>query len=112
MKSSSNDESYEDVSYDLESLFASIIVQETIDYILQRIYVRTEIKPFCKKSIFKTFLLKLTKECVFSVNNKLIKQIDDCPLGGSIFVVFSDIYVSKMEEDIVAPMKLTFIKDM
>ena len=50
MKNSSNDESYEDVSYDVESLFASIIVQETIDYILQRIYVRTEIKPFCKKS--------------------------------------------------------------
>ena len=112
MKNSSNDESYEDVSYDVESLFTSIIVQETIDYILQRIYVRTEIKPFCKKSIFKTFLLKITKECVFSVNNKLIKQIGDCPLGGSISVVFSDIYVSKVEEDIVTPMKLTFIKDM
>ena len=50
MKNSSNDESYEDVSYDVESLFTSIIVQGTIDYILQRIYVRTEIKPFCKKS--------------------------------------------------------------
>ena len=25
-------------------------------------------------------LLKLTKVCVFSVNNKLIKQIDGCPM--------------------------------
>ena len=76
LKSSSNDECYEDVSYDIESLFTSIPVQETIDYILQRIYVRKEIKPFCKNSIFKKLILKLTKECVFSVNNRLTKQID------------------------------------
>ena len=91
-------------------MFTSIPVQETIDYILQRIYVRKEIKPFCKKSIFKKLLLKLTKECVFSVNNRLIKQIDGCPMGGPISVVFSDIYVSKMEEDIVTPMKPHFYK--
>ena len=58
MKNSSNDESYEDVSYDVKSLFTSIPAQETIDYILQRIYVRKEIKPFCKKSILKKLLLK------------------------------------------------------
>ena len=56
LKNSSNDESYEDVSYDVESLFTSIPVQETIDYILQRIYVRKEINPFCQKSIFKKLL--------------------------------------------------------
>ena len=52
LKSSSNDESHEDVPYDVLKLFTSIPVQETIDYILQRIYIRKEIKPFCKKSIF------------------------------------------------------------
>ena len=109
LKNSSNDESGEDVSYDVESLF-TVPVQERIDYILQRIYVREEIKPFCKKTIFKKLLLKLTKECVFSVNNGLIKQIDDCPVRGPISVVFSDIYVSKMEEDIFAPMKRHFCK--
>ena len=54
--------------------------------------------------------MKLTKECVFSINNRLIKQIDGCPMGGPISVVFSDIYVSKMEEDIVTPMKPHFYK--
>ena len=33
-----------------------------------------------------------------------------CPMGGPISVVFSDIYVSKMEEYIVAPMKPHFYK--
>ena len=87
------------------------VFQKTIDYILKRIYVRKEIKPFCKKSILKKLLLKSAKEYVFSVNNRLIKQTDGSPAGGSISVVFSDIYVSKMEEDIVAPMKSHFYKE-
>ena len=74
LKNTSNDEFYEDVSYNIESLFTSIPVKETIDYIQQRIYVHKEIKPFCKKSIFKKLLLKLIKECVFSVNNRLSAQ--------------------------------------
>ena len=103
MKKISNDESDEDVSSEVESLFTSIPVQEMVDYILQRIYVGKEKKAFCKKSIFKKLLLKLTKECVFTANNRLIKQIDGCRMGSLISVV-SNIYVSKMEEDIVASM--------
>ena len=56
--------------------------------------------------------MNVTKECVFSVNIKLIKQIHDCPMEGpiSVVVAFSDIYISKMEEDIVVPMKPHFYK--
>ena len=61
-----NSEDYEDVSYDVESLYRNIPVKETIDYILHKIYVDKSIKPFCKKSIFKKLLVKFTKECVFS----------------------------------------------
>ena len=53
-------------------------------------------------------LFKLNKKCVFSVNIKLIKQIDGYSMAGSISVVFSDIYVSKMEQDIVFPIKSSF----
>ena len=42
-------------------------------YYVQRISVRKEIKLFCKKSILKKLLLKLTKECeVFSVSNSSV----------------------------------------
>ena len=54
LKNSSNDESYEDVSYDVESLFTSIPVQEMIYYILQTIYINKEIKPFCKNQNSKS----------------------------------------------------------
>ena len=109
LKSVPSDDNYEDVSPDVESLFTSIPIQETIDHILYKIYVKKELKQFCKKSIFKKLLNKLTTECVLSANNRLIKQIDGCN-GGPISVVLSDIYVCKMEEDIVAPSKLLFYK--
>ena len=53
-------------------------------------------------------LIKLTKECTFSVNNGLIKQIDGCHMGGPISVVFADIYMCKMEDDVVALLKPIF----
>ena len=53
LNSALSDDNYEDVSYDAESLFTSILVQETIDYILYKIYVNKDLKPFCKKSILK-----------------------------------------------------------
>ena len=40
---------------------------------------------------------------MFSINNRLIKQVDGCPIGGSISAAFSDIYVCKTEEDVVIP---------
>ena len=104
------DDNYEDVSYDLESLFTSPPVQEIIDYILYKIYFKKKLKPLCKKSIFKKLLNRLTIKCVFSANNRLMKKIDGCPMGGPLSVVLSDIYVCKMEEDIVTPSKPLFYK--
>ena len=102
-------EDEEDVSYDVESLFTSIPVKDTIDYICNEIYVKKSLKPFCKKRlIFKRLLERLTKECVFSVNGRLIKQIDGCPMGGSISVVMAGIFMAKMENDIVNPLKPIF----
>ena len=72
--------------------------------------LKKELKSFCKKSIFKKLLNKFTMDCTFSTNNRLIKQIDDCPMGGPLLAVLFDIYACKMEEDIVAPSKPLFYK--
>ena len=110
LKNAEESDDYEDVSYNVESLFTTIPVKETIEYTIQKNYVRKEIKPFCEKSIFIKLLKKLTQECVFTINNRLIKQVDGCPMGGLISVVFSDIYVCKTEEDIVIPANPIFYK--
>ena len=104
VKNASNSNEYEDLSYDVECLFTSIPVEETINYVVDRIYVRKEIQPLLKKSIFKKLLFKLTKECVFSVTEKLLKQVDGCPLWVGQHL-FSDIFMCKMELDVVVPAK-------
>ena len=46
----------------------------------------------------------------FSANNRLIKQIGGCPIGGPISVVLLDPCGCKMEQDIVTPSKPLFYK--
>ena len=108
LKNIENSDDYEDVSYDVESLFTSIPIKET--NIIHKTYTKNVIEPMCKKSIFKKLLIKLTKECTFSVNNRLIKQIDGCPMSGPISVVFADIFMCKMEDDVVPPIRPLFYK--
>ena len=60
LKSADTSANYEDVSYDVESLFTSVLVAETSECILKRIYTNKELKHLCKKSIFKKLLIKLS----------------------------------------------------
>ena len=62
------------------------------------------------KSTFKKLLFKLTKRFLFSVTEKLLKQVGGCPMGGQISVVFSDILMCKIELDVVVPAKPIFYK--
>ena len=55
-------------------------------------------------------MFKLTKGCVFSVTEKLLKQVDGCPMGGPMSVVFSDIFMFKIEFDVAVPAKPIFYK--
>ena len=55
-------------------------------------------------------MVKLTKECVFFANSRLIKQIDGCPMGSPVFVALLGICMCKMEEDAVVLAKPNFYK--
>ena len=95
--------------HDVESLFTSIPVSEAVDYIIKEIYEDKVIKPVCKsKLIFCHLLEKLTKNCAFSVNDKLVKQIEGCPLRGGISVIMLVIHLKRMKKDCVAPLTPKF----
>ena len=97
------------MSYDVESLFTSIPISETIHYIIKQIYENKVIKPMCKsKLIFRRLLQKSTRNCVFSVNDKLVKQIKRCAMGGAISVIMSGIHMKRMKKDCVAPINSKF----
>ena len=100
----------EDVSYDVESLFTNIPIQETINYIIEQIYVHKKLTPICSKLIFRRLLIKLAAECTFKFNNRFLKQVDGCTMEGPLSVTFSDIYMVKMENDVVIPSKPIFYR--
>ena len=86
----------EHVSYDVESLFTNIPINETIDYILDQIYNKKKLKPICPKLIFKRLLLKLATKVTFTINNNFFKETDGCAMGRPLSVKFSDIFMIKM----------------
>ena len=88
----------------MDSLFTSIPLGETIDFIFDKIYVRKKLEPFRKKSVFKKLINKLCKGCTFLADGKLIRQVDGFPMGGPISVVFSNIFCVKMEFDVAKPL--------
>ena len=51
---------------------------------------------------------KLTQNCVFSVNNKLVKQVDGCLMGRAILVIMSGIHTNRLEKECVMPLKPKF----
>ena len=86
------------VSYDVEGWFTSIPVKETIDYTITEIYENKVIERMCKsKLVFRQLLEKLTQNCVFSVSNKLVKQVDGCLIGGAISVIILGIHMNRLE---------------
>ena len=81
----------------VESSFTNIPVEETINYIIEQIYVHKKLMPICSKLIFRRLLIKLATECTFKFNSRFLKQVDGCTMGGPLSVTFSDIYMVKME---------------
>ena len=70
----------EDVSYDVESLFTNIPIQETINHITEQIYVLKKLTPVCSKLIFRRLLITLATECTFKFSSRFLKQVDGCAM--------------------------------
>ena len=80
------------VSFDIESLFTNIPLDEVCDITCDYVYgsLSNKIPPFDKTTFKK--LLKLATSGIFSFNNQLFSQIDgvtmDSPLGPSLANIF------------------------
>ena len=64
------------VSYDVNSLFTNVPIQEKIDYILEEIYVKNKLPKIFSKLTFKRLLLKLMTENTLMFPSDFYKQID------------------------------------
>ena len=90
-----------DVLYDVESLLTNIPIVETIKYTNEQIYVYKNLTLISWKMIFRRMFIKLTIECTFEFNSRFFKEEDGRTIGGPLFATFSDIYMVKMENNVV-----------
>ena len=95
---------------DEEYVSSDITLDETIDYIIGSIYTHKKLPQICSKLVFRRLLEKITKDCTFQLCFKFYKQVDGCVMGGPLSVTLSDIYMSKMEDDVVEKYQPKFYK--
>ena len=60
------------------------------------------------KLIFCRLLNSVTRNTVFSFNGKLYRQTDGCGMGNPLSPVLANIFMSKLEADVVRPFNPTF----
>ena len=97
-------------SYDVTSLFTQIPLVKTINHILDPIYKQYKLPQIASQTIFKCLLERVTKGTVFSCsfNGKLYKQVDGCGTGNLLSPTLANIFMCKLEEDMVTPHNLPF----
>ena len=93
----------EDISYDVQSLLTNISIEETFNYIIEQIYVHKKLTLIRWKLAFKRLLIKLDTECSLKFNSRFFKQVHDCTMVAPLPVTFSDMYIVKIEYDVVIP---------
>ena len=57
----------------MKSLLTNVPIQETVDYILDEIYVKNKLPKICSKLIFKRLLSKLTMENTFMFTSNFLQ---------------------------------------
>ena len=76
-------------------MFTNIPIKETINYIIEQIYIQKRLTPICLKLIFRRLLVKLATGCTFKFNNRFVKQVGSWTMGTPLSVTLSDIHMVK-----------------
>ena len=83
-------------SFDVESLFTNVLLQRTINIILDRVYDNKLIATQLKKQILEKLVKNACSKTVFSASNKLYQHIDGVSMGSSLSPLVANI-MTEME---------------
>ncbi|XP_064106976.1 uncharacterized protein LOC135215952 [Macrobrachium nipponense] len=94
-------------SLDLESLFANVPVDETIDIILDCVYRNQSTAPINVPEALLRMLLEIcTTKAPFSTHRgQMFRQMDGMVMGSPLGVLFANIYMGTVEERVFARMQ-------
>ena len=86
-------EGYELVSFDVVSLFTKVPLEDTIELILNKVYVDKLIKTKFKREEMKKLLQICTKEMHFSFNDVIYRQVDGVAMGSPLGPVLANTFM-------------------
>lgn len=84
------------VSFDVESLFTNVPLQEVIELAATKVYDSNITKPPFDKDTFKK-LLQFATGGIFSFNNTLYKQCDGLSMGSPLAPTLSNLFMGHLE---------------
>ena len=93
------------VSYDIVSLFTNILLDETINHIIDTLYPKTpgvsqKDQRFegMTRTVFRRALDWCVRNNVFIFSGKCYQQIDGCAMGSPLAPILADIFMNKLLE--------------
>ena len=81
------------VSLDVDSLFTTILLEETINICTNALFENTERAEGLSKTKFKELLPLTTKESYFIFNGKLYKQADGVTMGSPLGSALANVFL-------------------
>lgn len=84
-------------SIDVESLFTNIPLDESIDIILERLFADADQYLGLNRQAFKILLQLAVKDCHFTFNSVIYKQIDGVAMGNPLGPIFANIFLAHYE---------------
>ncbi|XP_064109604.1 uncharacterized protein LOC135217568 [Macrobrachium nipponense] len=89
-------------SFDVESHFTNVPVDETIDFILETIFVNDDdvFQGFSKVD-FKKLLELAVRDTAFVFNDEVYVQVDGVGMGNPLSCTFADIFMFKFEQELL-----------
>ena len=84
---------------DVDSLFTSIPLEETIEICANTLFENTEKVEGWSKIEFKELLFLATKESYFNFNEKLYKQVDEVAMGSPLSPTLANAFLVHFEKN-------------
>ena len=84
-------------SFDVESLFTNIPLDETINICLNKLFLNSDVFEGFNRSQFKSLLEIATKNSFFVFNNKYYQQIDGVAMGSPLGPTLANVFLSYHE---------------
>ena len=95
---------YQNISFDVESLFTNVPIKRTVDIILKRIYEDKLVSTNLKKRTLKKLILDTCTKTAFLFNNKLYQQKYGASMGSSLGPVLANIIMTELEDVVIKPL--------